>query len=100
LSDVRYPTLCGLDRTSLSEKYHNRTCVADAVRPVANLFLDVICKGLDHAAFGDATTGALGDHALQVGLWHTESVDPRLYLVKAGAGDHILDGISWCFTGS
>jgi hypothetical protein len=33
-----------------------------------NLLLAVICKDLDHAAFSNPATGALGDHALQLGL--------------------------------
>jgi hypothetical protein len=57
------------------------------------LLLDVICKDLDHAAFGNVTTGALGDHALQLGLWHTESVDPRLDLGKPLTVFHGAHGI-------
>jgi hypothetical protein len=49
----------------------------------------VICKYLDHAAFGNPTMGTLCDHVFQFGLQLDEDVDPPFDLTEPGACNYI-----------
>jgi hypothetical protein len=46
----------------------------------------MICKHLEHAAFGNSTMGALCDHVFQFGLQFDEDIDPSFDLTDRGIG--------------
>src|ERR1700732_827590 len=49
----------------------------------------VICKQLNHAAFGNPTPGTLCNHAFQFGLQPNEDFEPPFNLAKPSASDRI-----------
>jgi hypothetical protein len=55
------------------------------LRLPTNLSLAVICKCLDHAAFGNATARTISDHAFQFGLQRQQNVDPSFNLAELRA---------------
>jgi hypothetical protein len=57
---------------------------ADAAPPPTCLFA-VICKCLDHAAFGNPTARTISDHAFQFGLQRQQNVDPSFNFAELGA---------------